>query len=80
MVAKTCTKVRKMEGKVWYRFDFAYSKTSLKINEEFFKKDGYCTKIVKCPNPDGYGLYVSPDNRKHQSEHAVARLKSVMGY
>jgi hypothetical protein len=76
----SCSKIKKMGGKVWYGFDFAYSKSSLDTNKKFFEKNGYCTKIMKCQKPEGYALYVSPDNRTHQSAHAVARIKSAMGY
>ncbi len=79
MSANPCKKFRKIDSKVWYGFDFAYSKSSLGTNEKFFKDSGYRTKIMKCSNPNGWGLYVTPDQRKNQSQQAVERLKSAMG-
>lgn len=77
-MSKMCDRVVVVRGRKWFGYDASSDKESLKKTETWFWKKGYLTKVVRCPKPAGYGLYLRPDLRKDQRSEAKVLIRKEM--
>jgi hypothetical protein len=77
-MSKMCDRVVVFRGRKWFGYDASEKREPLDKTAAWFGKKGYLTKVVRCPKPAGYGLYLRPDLRKAQRSEAKVLVRKEM--